>query len=235
VPTSLTTWDELEAWAGALLSACSGAALCTVAPFQVYLARSDPVFRRCLERADAVLVDGSGVQSALRLAGTRNCRRLTGRELVTRLYNGTFLAGSRVALVGGSPDAGSVLASTRPDWLVLGGAFPARPEGPSVALTAAQLARHRTQVVVVALGTPKGELWAQALLGRHRCLYLATGGAIDAATGVRRPPPASVETMRLEWAWRAAQDRSLWPRLAHGASAVPGLFWKAGRHRWGAR
>ncbi|HZU73371.1 MAG TPA: WecB/TagA/CpsF family glycosyltransferase [Acidimicrobiales bacterium] len=234
LPVSLTTWSDLEDWAGRRLAARAAATVCTIAPYQAYLAATDASYRRCLENASAVLVDGSGLQLVFAAAGTR-CSRLTGREVTRRLYEGNLLAGARVALVGGTPEASATVAAARPDWLRLDGSFAARPDDRSVEETARALARFGAEVVVVALGSPKMELWAEALSSRHAALYLSTGGAIDTVTGVRRHPPDWVQSARLEWAWRAGQDRTLLPRLARGVSALPALLLQAAAWRLGPR
>ncbi|MGH9063269.1 MAG: WecB/TagA/CpsF family glycosyltransferase [Acidimicrobiales bacterium] len=231
LPMSLVSWTDLERWASKAISECEGATLFTLAPYQAHLAVSHPGYRACLERASAVLVDGNGILLALSLAGSGSGPRMTGRELVELIYHGRFLPGARVAVLGGSQQAHAVLARTRPAWARFGELYPDDPEETAVRSLAERLRREAVELVLVALGTPKGELWADALLPHHRCLYLCTGGAVDTVTGVRRAPPSWVTGARLEWAWRAAQDPDLVPRLARGATAMPGLLGRALRER----
>jgi len=227
IPVSLVDWEEVEAWAWRIIARGAGATLCTVAPYQAYLAQTDADYRRCLERAGMVLVDGNGVRLVLAAAGIAAGPRRTGRELVERVHAGSLLGGARVAVVGGSPGAHRLLAQDRPSWDLLGGTFSSRPTDREVAVVAARLAARRSQLVFVALGSPKMELWADALARRHPAVYASVGGAIDTVAGVRNPPPAAVSRLGLEFAWRAAQDPSLLPRLARGASAMPGLLVRA--------
>jgi exopolysaccharide biosynthesis WecB/TagA/CpsF family protein len=120
-----------------------------------------------------------------------------------------------------------VLAERRPDWLVLGGTYPSRPDPSILAETAASLDRQSIEVVLVALGSPKQELWADALVRGHRCLYFSIGGAVDTVAGTRMPPPPAVERLGVEWAWRLAQDPSLVGHLARAAQVMPSLLGRA--------
>ena len=232
LPVSLTTWEAVETWARATIDAKGSATVCTVAPYQAYLADQDDDYRRCLEAASLVLVDGNGVRLLLAIAGVDPGERMTGRELVERVYGGEFLRGVRVAVVGGMADTLARLADDRPEWQLFGEQYADRPDG-AVDDLAARLSTARAELVLVALGSPKMELWADALSRRHRAIYASVGGAVDTVTGVRKAPPASVSRLGLEWAWRAAQDPSLYPRLGRALSVMPRLVVRAVGERRG--
>ncbi len=232
LPVSLTTWEALESWARETVDAKATATVCTVAPYQAYLANHDDDYRRCLEAASVVLVDGNGIRLVLAVAGFGAPARMTGRELVERVYTGELLGGVRVAVVGGAADTLVRLARHRPDWRLFGGRYADRPDG-TVEDLAARLREAGAELVLVALGSPKMELWADALSRRHPAIYASVGGAVDTVTGVRKAPPRSVTRFGAEWAWRAGQDPSLLPRLARGMSAMPELLIRAWRERLG--
>jgi len=230
LPVSLTTWEAVEAQAGTTIEQGRTATLCTVAPYQAYLAEHDAEYRRCLESASKVLVDGNGVRLLFAVGGVDAGARMTGRELVERIYDGRFLPGARVAVVGGSAEALAHLARHRPDWCLFGEHYASRPDG-AVDDLAAGLAAAGAQLVLVALGSPKMELWADALARRHPAFYASVGGAVDTVAGVRRSPPPVVSRLGLEWAWRAVQDPTLLPRLGRGFSVMPGLLVRAAGER----
>jgi exopolysaccharide biosynthesis WecB/TagA/CpsF family protein len=227
VPVSLVSWPELETWAAGALESGQGVTVCTVAPYQVYLWRSDPSYAGVLARASVVLVDGNGVRIALFAGGVRCDGRRTGREVVQRIFDGRLLSGARVAVIGSSPETQDALAVQRPNWLVLGGNYPMQPDGTVVAETVASLAQHEINVILVALGSPKSELWADAVARSHPGVYFSIGGAVDTVTGTRRPPPHAVERFGVEWAWRLAQDPVLVRRLARAAEVMPSLVARA--------
>jgi exopolysaccharide biosynthesis WecB/TagA/CpsF family protein len=232
IPVSSTTWAGLEGWARATLDDGGSATLCTVAPYQAYLADHDPEYRRCLESASRVLVDGNGVRLLAAAAGRPAGARMTGRELVERVYDGRFLPGTTVAVVGGTPETLARLHQQRPQWVLAGERFADRPDA-AVEDLAARLGAAGAQLVLVALGSPKMELWADALARHHNAVYASVGGAVDTVAGVKKAPPGAVARLGLEWAWRAAQDPTLLPRLGRGFSVMPSLLLRAVGERCG--
>ncbi len=227
MPVSLLSWTSLEEWLTTALKAREGATVCTLAPYQAYLWRTHPQYALALSHASVVLVDGNGVRLALAAAGAPAKGRLTGREVVQRLFAGEMLAGARIAVVGSSPASQQVLEEQRPEWLILGGTYPSVPDPAIVAETARVLEERSIDVVLVALGCPKQELWADALVRRCPAVYVCIGGAVDTVAGAKAPPPPVVERFGLEWAWRLAQDPSLLAHVLHAAQVMPTLLCRA--------
>jgi N-acetylglucosaminyldiphosphoundecaprenol N-acetyl-beta-D-mannosaminyltransferase len=227
LPVSLITWSELEKWTRGAVARGEGETVCTLAPYQAYLFQSNSRYASVLERASIVLVDGNGVRFALSVAGLPIKGRLTGREVVQRVFDGVMLAGLRIAAVGSLPASQHALVGRRPDWLVLGGTYPTEPTQAMVAETAALLREGSIDVVFVALGCPKQELWADALARLYPCVYFSIGGAVDTVVGTKIPPPSAIQHLSLEWAWRLAQDPALVDHLARGARVMPSILGKA--------
>jgi exopolysaccharide biosynthesis WecB/TagA/CpsF family protein len=231
MPISVITWPELEEWAAVTAAGGDGATVCTVAPYQAYLWRTNASYATALARASVVLVDGNGVRLALTIAGVHSGGRLTGREVVQRIFDGSLLPGLRVAVIGSSPASQQAVADRRPDWLLLGGSYPPEPEPALVRETVASLDDGAIDVVLVALGCPKQELWADAFARRHPGVYFCIGGAVDTVVGTKVPPPHAVERFGMEWAWRLAQDPALARHLARAALVMPTLLARALRER----
>lgn len=227
MPVSLMTWPDLDKWADDAVAGRKGATVCTLAPYQAFLWRSNPRYASVLSKASVVLVDGNGVRLALAVAGTPRKNRLTGREVVQRIFDGEMLNGARVAVVGSSPESQQVLAQRRPGWLVLGGRYSSEPDATVVAETAASLDAGAIEVVLVALGCPKQELWADALIRLHPAIYFSIGGAVDTVAGTKSPPPRPVERLGVEWAWRLAQDPALAGHVSRAAQVMPSLLARA--------
>ena len=90
-------------------------------------------------------------------------------------------------------------------------------------------------IVLVALGMPKQELWAARNVDRLQThAVLCIGAGIDYLAGtVRRAPPA-FQRVGLEWLWRAALEPArLGPRYARNLLYLPLLL--AGQLRYLAR
>ena len=192
----------------------SGLVIMTVAPWQYWVRARRPDYRAALDGADVRLIDGEGVRLALGAAGARVPRR-TGRELVERVGSGQLWPDRRRVVVGSSDDVHARLAELHPDWLVLGGSYRDPPTPERVAGVAAQL--HPDDVVLVALGCPKQELWASSLRRAVPAVYMTIGGAVDTYSGVRARPARWITVLKLEWLQRAMQQPRLFPRVGQAA------------------
>jgi len=77
-----------------------------------------------------------------------------------------------------------------------------------------QIRASRANFLLVAMGTPKQELW----IARHKHelnvpLSIGVGGSFDVLAGLKADAPTWARGHGLEWAYRLAQDpRNLWKR-----------------------
>ena len=91
----------------------------------------------------------------------------------------------------------------------------------------------QADVVLVALSTPKQELWMNevtgiAVSGSKRPLLFGFGAAIDLVAGAQSSVPRWVHGSGVEWLYRLVKEpRRLWRRYAF---AVPTFVWLALRH-----
>jgi N-acetylglucosaminyldiphosphoundecaprenol N-acetyl-beta-D-mannosaminyltransferase len=157
--------------------------------------------------ADLVSADGWPLVVMARRAGLR-CHRVTGRDIVQALIDDPSWAGRRVALLGSSPEVGEAFA----DLLAANGvSLPYRRHGDASmwdhALVAAELKEADCDVVLVALGAPKGELLAQSLATLlPRGLVVGIGGAVEMATRFMPAAPQWLGRIGLEWTYRLIRE-----------------------------
>lgn len=153
--------------------------------------------------ADLVSADGWPLAYLARRHG-RACARVTGREIVDALLRDPSLAGRRVALLGTRAEVADRFAEqlARNDVkLVWSHHGDARTW--DVAAVAREVALHDCDVVLVALGAPRGEPLGQALtVLLPRGLVVGVGGAVEMVTGDMPAAPAWVGRVGLEWAYR---------------------------------
>ena len=90
--------------------------------------------------------------------------------------------------------------------------------------------------MLLAIGSPQQELFAQALLRRGRCwgVALCIGAGLEFLVGARRRAPVPVQRLGLEWAYRLlSEPRRMWRRyLVDGPRILP-LFLADLRRRRG--
>lgn len=195
--------------------------------------RSNEALRAVYRRAGLVVPDGMPLIWASRLGGPRLEQRVTGSDLIVPLCRAAAAQGRSVFLLGSAfetlTEAARRLAGLAPGLAIAGVYSP--PYG--AAFDEAENERVVTainsaapDIVFVALGMPKQELWAGHNLHRLRThAAVCIGAGLDYLAGtVRRAPPAW-QRAGLEWLWRAATDPArLGPRYARNLTWLPLLM-----------
>jgi N-acetylglucosaminyldiphosphoundecaprenol N-acetyl-beta-D-mannosaminyltransferase len=190
-----------------LVESRSRAALvATVNPEFVMHARHDDEFRRALDHAGLALPDGIGVVWALRRQGCTVPERVTGVDLVPRLAELCERRRYRLYLLGAGPGvaarAAERLASAHPQLEIVG-AEPGSPLPRHDAATVAMVNEARPDVLLVAYGHPRQELWVARNRERLQApVAVGVGGTFDILAGSVRRAPDPLRRAHLEWLWR---------------------------------
>ena len=167
-------------------------------------------FRRAHEDASLSIADGQPVVWASRLLGTPLPEKISGSDLLDPLLERVARAKMRLYLLGGAPGvAEQAAAALRQKGVEVAG-FDSR----AVDLTAppdvdllGRLRAARPQVVLVAFGAPKQEIW----IHRHRerippAVYIGVGGSLDFLAGRTRRAPRWMSRAGLEWLFRLSRE-----------------------------
>ena len=157
--------------------------------------------------ADLISADGWPLALLARGMGTP-CARVTGRQIVDRLLQDASFSGRRVALLGSRPDVGAAFGRMlRRNGVNLAYSCHGDAGTWDVAAIADEVARHDCDVVLVALGAPRGEPLGQALVGLlPRGLVVGVGGAVEMATDHMPAAPDWMGRVGLEWAFRLGHE-----------------------------
>jgi exopolysaccharide biosynthesis WecB/TagA/CpsF family protein len=101
---------------------------------------------------------------------------------------------------------------------VLGHGYFAPEEEPALL---ARLAQERPDLLLVAFGNPRQELWIARHLDRSHCsVAVGVGALLDFTAGEVVRAPELLRRLRLEWLFRLAQEpRRLWRRYVVGNPA----------------
>jgi N-acetylglucosaminyldiphosphoundecaprenol N-acetyl-beta-D-mannosaminyltransferase len=181
----------------------------TVNPEFVMRARRDREFARVLEAADLCLPDGTGVVWAARRQGCSMREPVAGTDLLPPLAALCARRGFRLFLLGAAPGvAGELAARLRVDNPGLEvDAHSGDPVETSDDETLRLIREHRTQVLLVAFGAPKQELWIDRLGQRSGAsVAIGVGGAFDYLTGRVPRAPEWMRSVGLEWLHRLAHQ-----------------------------
>lgn len=193
-----------------------------VNPEKIMKAQSDPVLRDTLTGAGLVIPDGIGVVYAVRLLWKEHIGRVAGADLMPEICAQASRQGYRVFLFGAAPDvnaqAVAILRQRYPGINIVGqrDGYVKDEQMPELldAINAS-----RAQVLFVALGSPRQELWMEKYLPHlpHVRVCQGVGGTFDVIAGRVHRAPAIVRRANLEWLYRLLTQ----PKRAYRQAVIP--------------
>lgn len=181
---------------------------------------SDQSYREVLSR-HLVLPDGVGVDLAsLAMHGRMFPANLNGTDFVPALL--TYMTTpKRVGLVGARPDvlqrARDGFAQHAP-WHEFVAIHDGYFDEPGSEAVADEIARHKVDILLVAMGTPKQEMWIDRYVRpEHARLVFGVGALFDFMAGEVSRASTTARSLRVEWLHRfRLEPRRLWRRYFVG-------------------
>lgn len=177
-----------------------------------------------------VVADGQPLVVASRRTPLPVPERVAGSDLIYDLAERAAARGFGIFLLGGAPgiadEAGRRLVARYPGLRVVGTACPGPADlvEPKVDVLIAAVRAARPDILLVALGQPKGELWLARHLDALAVPVAAQVGAtLDFVAGRVRRAPRAVQRIGMEWAFRIYTDPlRLGPRYWKNARFLAG-------------
>jgi N-acetylglucosaminyldiphosphoundecaprenol N-acetyl-beta-D-mannosaminyltransferase len=172
-----------------------------------------PRLREVNRRAAFIVADGMPLVWASRLLKTPLPERVAGSDLIWRVCERAAHRGHRIYLLGGAPgiadEAARRLRERFPGIAIAGTACPPfrklTPEEQEDLLSAIRAARP--DLLIVAFGQPKGELWiAEHCENLNVPVSIQLGASIDFVAGKVHRAPRWLQRTGFEWAFRLAQE-----------------------------
>jgi N-acetylglucosaminyldiphosphoundecaprenol N-acetyl-beta-D-mannosaminyltransferase len=185
--------------------------------------RVAPGLASALRRSDLVYCDGYGVRLAARALRTPVPYRMTGADWIWGLAALCELSGQSLYLLGSEPpiarQAAERLRGWYPELRVAGshhGFFDV--DSPHNERVLEDIRERRPQIVLVGMGSPKQELWADRYAGELGGAVVWTVGALfDYVSGHVPRAPRWLADNGLEWIFRLAiEPRRMWRRYLIG-------------------
>jgi N-acetylglucosaminyldiphosphoundecaprenol N-acetyl-beta-D-mannosaminyltransferase len=193
--------------------------VCTVNPEFVMEARRNPAFRKLLNTVDLATPDGVGIIAAGRLLGTPFKGRATGVALVGRLAEMSAQEGYSLFLLGAEPgvaeEAAQALSSKYPG-VKIAGTYAGSPREEDLPEIVAHLTEARPDVLLVAYGAPRQDLWIKEhsrLLPPSIKVAMGVGGVLDYLSGRVPLAPIWIRRVGLEWLYRLIKQPWRWRRI----------------------
>ncbi|ESZ30401.1 MULTISPECIES: WecB/TagA/CpsF family glycosyltransferase [unclassified Mesorhizobium] len=220
IPVVAVRWNDAIALLNRLIAERRFTKVSFLNAHNANIAYTDPVFAEALDDF-LILPDGIGIDLAARLLyGAPFPDNLNGTDFVP-----AFLQASTTPLTVGllgatrvNAEAASVklaaLAVQHSFVVIHDGYFPASQEQEIVD----RIAALRPDVLLVAMGVPRQELWIERHIdARHCTLPIAVGALLDFLSGAVPRAPLWMRRLRLEWLFRLAVEPSrLWRRYVVG-------------------
>ncbi|HEX7064069.1 MAG TPA: WecB/TagA/CpsF family glycosyltransferase [Bacillales bacterium] len=179
-------------------------------------ARKDRAYFDNLTAAEFVIPDGIGVVIGSKIIGNPIEERLTGFDLMIRLFHlctdkdySVYFLGAESAVIEETVDR---VDNRFPSLKIAGyhhGYFD--PEDQSVLK---EIQAAEPDVILVGLGVPRQEEW----IAQHRelfpkGLFIGVGGSFDVLAGKVKRAPIFWQKLNLEWLYRLIQRPSRWKRM----------------------
>ena len=212
----ITQSETLDLFAGWIAEGGSHQVV-TVNPEFVIKAQQDVAFRVVLEEADLALPDGQGLLWASRLLGSPITERVTGSDLVPRLAEWSAEGGYRLCFLGAAPGVAARAADVlrgRYTGVQIVDAFPGSPDAREDEAQCERIMALRPDLLLVAYGAPKQDLWIARNLERLDVpVCIGVGGSFDFVAGVTVRAPVWMQEMGLEWLHRLLREPWRWRRM----------------------
>jgi len=216
VPIHSITAEETVAYVAQWIEGGQARQIATVNPEFLMQARKDAAFRATLNRVALCIPDGYGVLWAARLRGIKIRERVPGSDLVPRLSAAAARYGWRIFYLGAAPGIAEKTAdilTARYPGLPVAGCYAGSPAIEEENDIVTRIRASQADILFVAYGAPKQELWLERNLPRTGAkVGIGVGGTFDFITGIRHRAPHWIQRIGLEWFYRLVVEPWRWRR-----------------------
>lgn len=212
------TFDQALVEIEKLVDRGEGGAVFTPNVDHVVKAESNLAFREAYTRCSLSLADGMPLIWVSPLLGCPLPERVTGSDMLRPVLDLAARRRWRVYLLGGAPGvAEEVAALLTSQGMIVAGWDDCRIASDGSDPGDASIARAKAakpDLIFVALGPPKQELWIHRSLDALRpAVSLGVGASLDFLVGKYKRAPRWMGRVGLEWLYRLSQEpKRLWRR-----------------------
>ena len=231
-PIAKLTLEEVCAIADRFIASQQPHYIAVVNAAKLVHMRRDSALRQSVLSADIIGADGVPVVWASRLLGAPLPERVNGTDLMMELLAKGDRCGYRIFFFGARAEVlDRVLAIVRRDYpgVRIAGARHGYFTEAEEAGIAQQIRASHADILFIAFGTPKKELWVKKYLQAMQTPVVhGVGGSFDVLAGVIPRAPRWMQRYGLEWFFRLLQEpRRMWRRYLYTNSQFALLFLRA--------
>lgn len=226
VPVDAVTHSEALAQIKAFLREQKPHMVTTPNPEMIVEAQRNFPFLEALKDADLAIPDGSGLLWAAKYMGSHLPERVTGVDVMTALcaeggIGSVFLLG---AAPGIAERAAAVLQEKNPG-LHIAGTYSGSPLTSEETQILERINASGANVLFVAFGAPKQELWIARMLPKFTTVRVAmgVGGAFDFIAGKQKRAPRWMQRLKIEWLYRLIKEPRRYQRIINAVVVFPRL------------
>lgn len=197
-----------------LIGAGEGGTVYTPNVDHIVTAERNERFQKAYDAASLSLVDGTPVLWASRLLRTPLPTKISGSDLVMPLMQRAAERGYRVYFLGGTEGVADLarkkLEAALPGIQIVGiddSRIDVSGDLSGTDETVERIRNARPDLVLVALGAPKQEIWSQARRGLlSPAVLIGVGASLDFVAGIQKRAPRWMSKVGIEWVYRLAQE-----------------------------
>ncbi len=209
-PIDIISMDEASELAkNAFLNSCQ-LKIITLNPEMVINASKNLEFQSALNNSHLIVPDGTGIVWALKLNGNSFAEKVPGIELAEKILETANQLSKKIAIFGSKKE---ILEKTVNKFMSIYpkinivkavDGYQDEEKFPEIATTISQT---KPDLILVALGTPKQEIWINKYSEMFpKSIMIGIGGSLDVWSGKKRRAPEWVRNMSLEWLFRAINE-----------------------------
>jgi exopolysaccharide biosynthesis WecB/TagA/CpsF family protein len=209
---NVTNMDSAINYLTTELDSLRGKYICVANVHTTVMAYRDSEYRHIQNSAAMVLPDGKPLSYVSRRRGFGDAERVTGPDLMPRIFDISAEDGFRHYFFGGTEETLEKLYERlKESWPQLenAGMFspPFRAATPSEKEEIIErINAARPDFIWVALGAPKQEQWMYEHRGQFNGVMIGVGAAFDFLSGTTRRAPRIMQELYLEWLFRIFKD-----------------------------
>lgn len=192
----------------------------TLNPEMIVNAETNIDFQSAINNANLIVPDGSGIVWALKSLNPgeyNDLTRIPGIELTEKILSSANDLGKKLAIYGSTKsviEKISIEFGKKYPKIEIVKAIDGYEKDKSELDIANEIANENPNLVLVALGTPKQEVWINKYSYLFpRSVMIGIGGSLDVWSGEKERAPEWIRNSNLEWLFRVLKEPNRIPRL----------------------
>ncbi|MEK7085429.1 MAG: WecB/TagA/CpsF family glycosyltransferase [Patescibacteria group bacterium] len=200
--------------------------ICTPNPEIVLEAQKNEEFSKILNGSAMNIPDGIGIIWAAKYLKKGSLQRVTGVDLMEKICEKAAKKNLKIFLLGaeeGIAEKVKTILENKYAGLKITGVYSGSPEEKEKNLIIKKINDSGAEILFVAFGAPKQEIWISKNLKNlnNVKLSMGVGGSFDFIACVRKRAPKWMQKIGLEWVYRLIQQPSRSKRIYNATIKFP--------------